>query len=389
MNATQTLQFPLVSNYPNYQKNSISMLSTPERIDAHPDFTGRGIQIAFVDSGFSNHPDLTGRIALHVDASTNNILIQPHVMKTTGMSWHGQMTSVIAAGDGRTSQGRFRGVAPDAELVLIKVSTPRFRIKERDILRGLQWILHNRHLHQIRVVNVSVGGDMPTQDPDHSLHRVVRNLVESGIVVVIASGNSGRDTLVPPASAPEAITVGGYQDHNTLDEDQWTLYHHNHGDVYNGAHKPDLIAPANWIASPLLPESETEAEIRYLAELLTAQSEQDIRQIVTKGQRALKLSDEEIENIDQVLYDKLQARIYHHKVIDSNHQHVDGTSVAAPIVVAVIAQMFEANPHLSPTETRQILTETAKPITRFPTHLQGVGILQAKQAVINALSFRS
>ncbi len=356
-------------------------MPTPERVNANPDYRGKGVQMAFIDSGFSNHPDLEGRILLHVDASNDKIQEQPNVMETTMMSWHGQMTSVIAAGDGRLSDGHYRGIASEAEVILIKISTPSFRIKERDILRGLQWIYDARHHHNIRVVNISVGGDWHTIDPSNPLHILVRRLVNEGITVVIASGNRGSDKLVPPASAPEAITVGGYVDHNTTDMDAWTLYHHNHGKVYGGNYKPELIAPAQWIASPLLPESETEAEIHYLARFLTAQSEDEARAIIQEGMEALHLSHDEAETLDHTLYDKLQHRIYHHKVIDGNHQHVDGTSVASPIVASVVAQLLQINPSLAPSDIRHILTESAQSTDRFATHLQGAGFLGARQAI--------
>ena len=381
MTTRERLQFPFVSNYPDYQVNSLSLMSTPERLDAVSDISGRGVQIAFIDSGFSNHIELAGRIRLHVDASTDNILEQSRVITYTDMSWHGQMTSVIAAGDGKLSGGQFRGIASEAELTLIKVSTPHFEIKERDILRGLKWVYDSRDRHNIRVVNVSVGGDRVSSDPSHHLHDIVKKLTEAGIIVVVAAGNSGRDRLVPPASAPDAFVVGGYDDHNTLNQDQWTLYRHNHGHVYNGTSKPDLIAPANWIVSPLLPKSDTEAEIHYLGQLLRAQTEDEVLAILADGQEALNLSDEEIEQVDETLYDKLQNRIYHHKVVDSNHQFVDGTSVAAPIVTSVIAQMLEVKPDLTPNQIRQILMDTAKPVDRYAPTLQGAGLIQAGTAV--------
>jgi len=381
MKTRERLQFPFVSNYPDYQVNSISLMSTPERVGALTEYTGRGIQIAFIDSGFSNHADLIGRIHLHVDASTENILEQPRVITYTGMSWHGQMTSVIAAGDGKLSNGQFRGIASEAELILIKVSTPHFQIKERDILRGLKWVYDSRDRHNIRVVNVSVGGDRVSSDPSHHLHDIVKKLTEVGIVVVVAAGNSGSDRLLPPASAPDAIVIGGYDDHNSTNQDQWTLYRHNHGHVYNGTTKPDLIAPANWIISPLLPKSETEAEIHNLAQLLTAQTEDDVLAIIADGQEALNLTDEEIEHVDEVLYDKLQNRIYHHKVVDGNHQYVDGTSVAAPIVTSIIAQMLQVKPDLTPNQVRQILMDTAQSVDRYAPTLQGAGLIQAGKAV--------
>ena len=219
MEAQMQLKFPFVSNYPNYSENAVSLLPTPERIGANADFTGRGVCMAFVDSGFSNHPAISGRIRVHADASTGHIIEQSYVGTTGMLSWHGQMTSVIAAGNGYYSDGRYRGLASDAELVLIKVSTPDFRIKERDILRGLQWLYDTRKRFGVRIVNVSVGGDVPTNNPGHPLHRIVNKLTQAGMIVVIAAGNRGRADLVPPASSPEAVIVGGYDDQNTLDRD--------------------------------------------------------------------------------------------------------------------------------------------------------------------------
>src|SRR5262245_31772160 len=126
-------------NYPAFQAGHCTLLPTPERIRAAYDYTGRGVVIAFIDSGFYPHPDLEGRILLHVDASTNRVVEQAAGFESSDLSWHGQMTSVIAAGDGKTSGGKYRGIAPDAKLVLVKVSTPRGHIKETDILRGLRW----------------------------------------------------------------------------------------------------------------------------------------------------------------------------------------------------------------------------------------------------------
>ena len=90
------------------------MLSTPLRLGADERFTGRGVTIAFLDSGFYAHPDLT--------TPTNRILAyhsivkhDPSTLETTDVaSWHGMMTSVVAAGNGALSHGFYRGIAPEA-----------------------------------------------------------------------------------------------------------------------------------------------------------------------------------------------------------------------------------------------------------------------------------
>ena len=92
--------------------------------------------------------------------------------------------------------------------------------------------------------------------------------------------------------------------------------------------------------------------------------------------------------MDFGLYQKLQERIFHHKVIDAQHQHVDGTSIAAPVVSSVIAQMLEANLALTPQDVMHILKTTARPFERFAPQRQGAGLLNAAAAVQMALEYR-
>lgn len=382
-------QIKFVSNYPHYDHNKVALLPTPQRIGAHPDYTGQGVTIAFIDSGFSMHPDISDRIIAHADASTNRVLEQPHVMEITDMSWHGQMTSVISAGDGRTSGGMFRGIASQSNLIFVKVSTPKYQIKENDILRGLRWIYDSRKRYNVRVVNVSVGGDYENNDPNHPLHLIVKKLHDVGIMVVIAAGNSGKRGIVPPASSPHALTVGGYDDHNQLDKHLWKLYRHSYGVVYDGTHKPDILGLAEWIASPILPNSNQEREIGWLSQMLHIHTKAELRDILEKGYADLGFDADIINHIDDELVNKLQGRIYHHKIIDAHHQHVDGTSVSTPIVSGIIAQMLQANPDLAPTDIRQILTSTATKLPHVAGNIQGAGVVNPYQAVITALSWSS
>ena len=81
----------------------------------------------------------------------------------------------------------------------------------------------------------------------------------------------------------------------------------------------------------------------------------------------------------------LQARINSHKLIDAKHQHVDGTSVSAAIVSAVVAQMIEANPRLTPAQIQAILMQTAQPLDAVPRAQQGAGSIDPARAVRAAL----
>jgi serine protease AprX len=362
------------------------LLSTPERTGASRDYTGRGVAMAFIDSGFFPHPDIADRVLVHVDATSSRIVEGRRFDRPRWYSWHGQMTSVIAAGDGRTSGGKYRGIACDAQLVLIKVSNNRGRIREADIRRGMHWLLENQKRYNVRILNVAVGGDGPSDDPDHPLHRAVRALIRAGVTVVTAVGNSGTRRLVPPASAPEAISVGGIDDCNTLDRSQWRAYHNSYGTTYKDTVKPEVTAPAAWIASPILPGSSMDREAHWLAQLLaiTPGDETATRRILRKGYADLAITRKSAFHPDEQIYTALQQRINAHKLIDAHHQHVDGTSVAVAIASSVVAQLLEVNPRLTPRRIKTILTSTAKPLPGVSAECQGAGLIDAAEAVAAA-----
>jgi len=329
-----------LSNHPFARHGENNLLPILERTGSSAAYTGKGVTIAFIDAGFYPHPDLQDRILVHVDASTNRVIEQYDEFDHLDLSWHGLMTSFIAAGDGRTSKGRYRGLANEASLVLVKVSTPKGSIKERDILRGLRWVIDTHKRFNIKIVNISVGGDDPNLDPELPLHSAVKKLTDAGVTVVIAAGNRSVDYLLPPASAGEAITVGGYDDQNTLEtshwrlyhhNSHWRLYHHNYGQGTQGTQKPDLIAPAAWIASPIMPGTMVEREARWLAPLLASPTPSFMKKLLRKGHSDLGLDLSADSEPDERLYRQLQQRIHAHKIIDPFHQHVDGTSVTHSI----------------------------------------------------------
>lgn len=373
------------SNYPHFASGHPTLIPTPERVGALPEYTGRGVTIAFIDAGFYPHPDLDGRILIHADASTNRVIEQKQDFNKGDFSWHGQMTSVIACGSGAASGGRFRGIASEANLVLVKVSTPRGQIKETDILRGLRWVADTHKRLGIRVVNISVGGDFISDDPNHSLHKIIRKLTKAGIAVIVAAGNRNANHLLPPASAAEAITVGGLDDHNTANISEWKAYHHNYGASYDGTMKPEIVAPSAWIAAPIMPGSSIAREAHWLAPLITQPPDEPTLQTMLKQSYAdLGLTHEQAFSPDEHLYKMLQERIHAHKLIDAHHQHVDGTSVSSPIVASVVAQMLQVNPRLTPKQIRAILASTAKTLPKVAVIRPEMGVLNAADAVLAA-----
>lgn len=367
------------ANYPH--DGSLEVLSLHARMDAASDYSGRGVVVAFLDSGFYPHPDLRGRIIAHVDAVNGRITRGDHFFHDHDFSWHGQMTSVLACGDGRLSDGKYRGLAHRAQVVLIKVTSYDGQIKEADILRGLVWVLRHHRAYRIRVLTVAVGGDDVNDDPKYPIYTVIKALTEQGVTVLCAAGNRGVNQLVPPASAPEAITVGGVDDRNSRRVGLWQLFQHSYGTAYDNSAKPELLAPAAWLPSPILPYSTMAREARWLARLLCAQDEAAVREILSQACPDFAVAGVLDCEVSEANLAALQARIEKYKIIDAHHQHVDGTSVAVAVAAAVVAQMLEANPRLSPRQIRQMLQQTAVRLPDVPSERQGAGILNAAAAV--------
>lgn len=384
----ESIQHELQLPYPIYSDQETALLTTPYRMHAYPQFTGRGVVMAFLDSGFYPHPDLTqpyNRILAHVDATVKAPVERPRFRRPARTSWHGLMTTCVAAGNGFLSDYQYRGIASDAQLVLVKTGNRRGRhIREADIYRALQWVILHQHRYNIRIVNLSVGGDKPSDGTLTALDELVEEASARGIVVVCAIGNDNAERVVPPASAPSAITVGGLDDRNSLERARHRLYPSNYGRGGRHVPKPDVIAPALWVPAPMLPQTWVYNEGQYLWKLLHA-SDDELKKLLrtrraekTFKKETLALPPDEIRRV-------IRARMMEQKYIHAYYQHVDGTSMAAPIVSAVVAQMLEANPTLTPAQVETILKETARPLEHFSQAQQGHGVLNAAHAVAYAL----
>jgi serine protease AprX len=78
---------------------------------------------------------------------------------------------------------------------------------------------------------------------------------------------------------------------------------------------------------------------------------------------------------------QIRTRMVEQKYIHPHYQHVDGTSMAAPVVSSVVAQLLEACPALTPAQVKEILMRTADPLAGIPKKQQGAGVINAARAV--------
>ncbi len=358
-------------------------LSIAERLDAHRDYDGAGVCIGFVDSGFYPHPDLMRperRIRSYVDVTRPEAVASEFFTANT-YSWHGTMTACCATGSGHLSSGRYRGLAHAAEVVLIKTAS-RGEFKGEFVASALRVPLRYPHL-KIRVLNVSVGVSL--DDPHRAdVVAAVREVTQAGIVIVAAAGNAPGRAPELPAAAAEVIAVGGEDDKNTRDEGDDTPWPSSHGPGLDGSYKPELIAPAVWIAAPVLPGT---LVAREADALFTLRALLDEASVAMDWLDASKVDADEKASVLATVQ-AIDARIMRSRFINTCYQRVQGTSFAAPITSSVVAQMLQANPALTPAEVREGLMSTARPLHYVPSEVQGAGVLQPREAVLWALHRR-
>jgi len=358
---------------------------TPWRLNADQNLTGKDVTICFIDSGFYLHPDLTkptNRILKIVDVTSeqksDKYFEEPHPE-----SWHGTMTSCVCAGNGFLSNNFYKAIASEANLVLIKVWENN-KISSANIAKGIRWAIDNKEKYNIKIINLSVTDDDEIPYKESKIDLAAEEAIEKGIVVVAAVGNDLNAKIKAPASSPNVITVGGIDDHNSINPAAYSLYHSTFGTTIDGIQKPELIAPSIWIAAPILPESKENTEAKLLFQLLSLNDQLLVEQYnKIKNETEFKVEDGFINSKN--IKESINKRVKDQKYLTPDYMHADGTSFSAPIVCSIISQMLEANPALTPSSIREILITTASRMNNVNVKRQGYGIVNAKAAVKKAI----
>ena len=149
--------------------------------------------------------------------------------------------------------------------------------------------------------------------------------------------------------------------------------------------KPELTAHAIWIAAPILPGTKEKLESETLHCLLGT-NDNGLHHINGEMFKKTGLDpavflQNDVTFIRQAIKDRIQACKY----ITAGFMHVDGTSFAAPIISAVIAQMLEINPQLKPRQIREVLFSTASRLEQYPPERQGFGLIRPRKAILKIL----
>lgn len=369
--------------------NHFAVIPVTERLNADTTRTGRGVTIAILDSGFYPHPDLIephNRIAAFHDVTNPAAKLDASAVPQS-WDWHGTQTSVTAAGNGFLSNGIYRGLAFEAKLALVKVSDGG-RISDKHIVRGLEWVIANKERYNIRVFSMSLGADADVSFRESLVDEVAERAVREGLTLVVAAGNSGCTAdhrPIPPANSPSVITVGGYNDNNELGAREVDPYCSSFGPTVDGIIKPEIVAPAIWVAAPILPETDSYRRAEALSVIAAAPNYQ-LQKLVSDLWRDAEWPLSMAAASPTEIRDLAETDIRESKIVATHYQHVDGTSFAAPIVASVVAQMLEANPKLAPAAIKNILVATADRSANLSLHQQGYGVLNARRAVAEAAS---
>jgi len=201
-------------------------------------YKGTGITVALLDTGLTDTPDLGTRVLARVDLTPDH--------DGFDRFGHGTHMAGIIAGSGAASAGKWTGVAPNANLVSVKVAGADGSTDVSEVIAGLQWVYSHKAQYGIRVLNLSFGTDGIQPYLLDPLDFALEQLWKAGIVVVVAAGNRGPipGTISKPGDDPFVITVGGVDLRNTLGQlDDQVAPFSSLGPTRSGLVSPSTVGP--------------------------------------------------------------------------------------------------------------------------------------------------
>jgi serine protease AprX len=215
--------------------------------------SGQGIGVAVLDTGVYASKDFNSngpnRLVSNVGKGGPN---------ADGFG-HGSHVAGLAAGSGVNSDGRYVGVAPQANIINVKIGDDQGFATVSDVINGLQFVLDNQAKYNIRVVNLSLRSDVAQSYTTDPLDAAVEFLTFRGILVVVAAGNLGSaaDAVsYAPANDPFVLSVGAVDDIGTPDfKDDLLPSWSSRGQTQDGFAKPDVSVPGRHLISVLSPGS--------------------------------------------------------------------------------------------------------------------------------------
>jgi len=229
-------------------------------------YTGEGISIAIIDTGID--PLHVGLNDFDDDPTTNDPKVVAFYDALDGSGddgsgetepyddqGHGSHCAGISAGTGAVDENPvggdnskpYRGVAPDAWLVGVKVLDSGGSGSFAEVMKGMEWTIDNKIKYNIRAASMSLGGVWLvelTQEQEERITHLANEMVAAGISLMIAAGNSaGYGTIGTPGAAKDVITVGATEDSKDL------AVYSSKGPTHEGQIKPNVAAIGSAVMS--------------------------------------------------------------------------------------------------------------------------------------------
>lgn len=208
-------------------------------------FDGSGVTTAILDTGIAMHPDLEKRVIGFKDFVGGSRLPYDDC-------GHGTHVAGCLCGDGTCSGGRYAGVACGSRILCGKVLDEKGDGSLEDMTAGVEWVLKNKELYQVRILNISVS--MGKTEREKSLKRLIACLErawEEGLLVVVAAGNHGpaARSISSLGESSKVITVGCHDGAAYKGKEHSCESYSGRGPARREWKKPDLVAPGTDIVS--------------------------------------------------------------------------------------------------------------------------------------------
>ncbi len=201
------------------------------------------INIAVLDSGIAYHPDL----------QSSSVVFKDFVNRRNNYyddNGHGTHVCGIIAGDGRLSQGRYRGIAPGVGLVVGKVLDRNGRGNFETLLESLNWVLEMSRKIKIHIINISIGmSEVKDRYMIDEIESLIDSIWKNGILIICAAGNTGPGTgTISPICYNHKIMAVGCNDGEYYKNSPLSCKNYS-SCGYIHSIKPDLVAPGTEIMS--------------------------------------------------------------------------------------------------------------------------------------------
>jgi serine protease AprX len=301
--------------------------------------TGRGVTVAVLDTGVASVPDLAGRLVQVRDDPTGQVTPCKNLsgeLDCNDRYGHGTFIAGLVAGNGASSGGKWKGVAPEASILSVKAAGADGAADVSNILAAIQWVVSFKDRYNIRVLNLSLGTDSKQDWKVDPLNYAVERAWAAGMTVVVSASNEGpaAGTITKPADDPWVITVGATDDRGTagVSDDQLPDFS-GRGPTAHGLAKPDVAAPGAHVISLRAPGSTIDTTFPYY--------------------------------------------------VDGSYRRGSGTSMATGVVSGVAALVLQANPGFTPDRVKHVLKATARDAASDDPMAVGSGLVDAGAAAFS------